>query len=250
MHVASEPAILYFGTPVVLISTVNEDGSCNLAPMSSAFWLGWRCILGLSAASKTTANLKRTRECVLNLPSVNEVAAVNRLARTTGSDPVPEAKLRRGYRFERDKLGIAGLTPIPAETVAPPRVHECPVQLEAVVEAVHGLAEDDAATRGRTNVIEVRVQRVHLEDSILMADDRNRIDPDKWRPLVMSFQKFYGLAPGEILDSTLAQIPERLYRSPDVDRARRAGRWTGRDGDASSTGHDRSRFAPDADGAR
>jgi flavin reductase (DIM6/NTAB) family NADH-FMN oxidoreductase RutF len=43
MHIASEPSILYFGTPVVLISTVNEDGSHNLAPMSSVFWLGWRC---------------------------------------------------------------------------------------------------------------------------------------------------------------------------------------------------------------
>ena len=34
--VSVEPAILYFGTPVVLISTVNEDGTSNLAPMSSA----------------------------------------------------------------------------------------------------------------------------------------------------------------------------------------------------------------------
>ena len=40
MHVTSEPGILYFGTPVVLISSVNEDGTYNLAPMSSAFWLG------------------------------------------------------------------------------------------------------------------------------------------------------------------------------------------------------------------
>lgn len=33
-----EPAILYFGTPVVLIGSTNEDGSFNLAPMSSAWW--------------------------------------------------------------------------------------------------------------------------------------------------------------------------------------------------------------------
>lgn len=39
-QVVSEPHILYLGTPVVLISTVNEDGTHNLAPMSSAFWLG------------------------------------------------------------------------------------------------------------------------------------------------------------------------------------------------------------------
>ncbi len=43
-----EPAILYFGTPVVLIGSSNEDGSHNLAPMSSAWWVGWRCMLGLA----------------------------------------------------------------------------------------------------------------------------------------------------------------------------------------------------------
>ena len=71
MHITCEPSILYFGTPVVLISSVNENGSYNLAPMSSAFWLGWRSILGLAAVSKTPQNMKRTGECVLNLPSVD-----------------------------------------------------------------------------------------------------------------------------------------------------------------------------------
>ena len=50
MHLTREPAILYFGTPVVLISTLNPDGSANLAPMSSIFWLGWRCMIGLGGA--------------------------------------------------------------------------------------------------------------------------------------------------------------------------------------------------------
>ncbi len=82
-----EPAILYFGTPVVLIGSSNEDGSPNLAPMSSAWWVGWRCMLGLASNSKTTENMLRTGECVLNLPSADLVDAVNRLARTTGSNP-------------------------------------------------------------------------------------------------------------------------------------------------------------------
>ena len=60
MHIQSNPSILYFGTPVVLISTKNENGTDNLAPMSSIFWLGWRCVIGLAAASKTTQNLVRT----------------------------------------------------------------------------------------------------------------------------------------------------------------------------------------------
>src|SRR5262249_19857963 len=168
MHKSIEPGILYFGTPVVLISTVNEDGSYNLAPMSSAFWLGWRCMLGLSSVSKTPLNMKRTGECVLNLASVDNVAAVNRLARTTGTNPVPEVKLRRGYRFEPDKFAISGLTPDRSDIVAAPRVRECPVQLEAKVEAIHGLADEDAALRGRVSVFEVRTLRVHLDQSILM----------------------------------------------------------------------------------
>lgn len=219
MHIKSEPSILYFGTPVVLISTVNEDETYNLAPMSSAFWLGWRCILGLSARSKTTQNMIRTGECVLNLPSVDEVTAVNRLALTTGSYPVPESKRLKGYRHESDKFGISGLTPMTSEMVMAPRVRECPVQLEAVVEATHGIAEEDPGQRGILVCIEVRIQRVYIEESILMNREHNRIDPDKWRPLIMSFQEFYGLGP-RLQTSVLGQIPESLYRSPDVDRAR------------------------------
>ncbi len=212
MHRVCEPAILYFGTPVVLISTVNPDGTFNLAPMSSAWWLGWRCLLGLAASSQTPQNLLRTRECVLNLPSVAEAAAVNRLAKTTGTEVVPEAKRRRGYRFERDKFGRAGLTADPSEIVAAPRVRECPVQLEATVEAAHPLAENDPLWRGRQLAFEVRIRCVHIAEAILMDAEPNRIDPDKWRPLIMSFQKFYGLAEGQVHRSTLAEIPEALYR--------------------------------------
>lgn len=220
MHVRSEPPILYFGTPVVLISTTNEDGSANLAPMSSAFWLGWRCMLGLSALSKTSANLRRTGQCVLNLPSQDEVAAVNRLALTTGTDPVPPYKQARGYRFVHDKFAAAQLTPLPSETVAPPRARECPVQLEAVLEGEHGLAQGDDRLRGRVLAFEVRIQRVHVAPQILADGEADRIDPDRWHPLIMSFQKFYGLAPRQLHESSLASIEERHYRSPDVDRAR------------------------------
>ena len=149
MHSVIDPAILYFGTPVVLISSLNADGSANLAPMSSAWWLGRTCMLGLGARSHTPANILRTGECVLNLPSVHQVAAVNRLARTTGSDPVPSYKVAMGYRHVRDKFGVAGLTPFPAESVAPPRVAECPVHLEAVLEDSYPLAERNPDYRGR-----------------------------------------------------------------------------------------------------
>jgi flavin reductase (DIM6/NTAB) family NADH-FMN oxidoreductase RutF len=217
-HIVAKPNILYFGTPVVLISTSNEDGSANLAPMSSAFWLGWRCILGLSAQAKTTENMIRTGQCVLNLPSDAEVAAVNRLARLTGTQEVPAKKLARGYRYEKNKFEVAGLTPFTSQTVSAPRVLECPVQMEAVVAAKHDLMQDDAQARGAIVTFEVRITRVHLHPGILMNGDPNRVDPDKWRPLIMSFQKFYGLADEQVHESTLAQIPESSYRSADVDR--------------------------------
>jgi len=97
---------------------------------------------------------------------------------------------------------------------------ECPVQMEAVVEHWRDLAENDDKVRGRTVVFEVRVQRVHLNKSILMQGDPNRVDPDKWRPIIMSFAKFYGLEERQLLNSTLATVPEKIYRSPDVDKAR------------------------------
>lgn len=212
MHVTIEPAILYFGTPVALISTLNEDGSPNLAPMSSVWWLGWRAMLGLGTTGQTHANLRRTRECVLNLPSADQVAAVDRLALLTGANPVPAAKADRGYRTERNKFGIAGLTQQRSETVRAPRVRECPVQLEAHVVAMHGLAEEDAQWRGRLAGIEVRITRVHVDPAILRDDHPDHIDPDKWRPLIMSFQHFYGLSGHKLHESRLASIPESKYR--------------------------------------
>ena len=219
-HQVAEPSTLYFGTPVILISSVNDDGSYNLAPMSSIFWLGWRCVFGINATSKTAENLLRTRECVGNLPSSEQVQAVDRLALTTGSDPVPENKRVRGYRYAREKFELAGLTPAPSETVAAPRALECPVHIETRIEHWRDLAETDPKVRGRVVIFEGRVQRVHLAEEILKDGDRNRVDTDRWRPLIMSFSRYYGLADGELRASTLARIPDHLYRTPDIETAR------------------------------
>ncbi|MDE3011245.1 MAG: flavin reductase family protein [Pseudomonadota bacterium] len=161
MHVATSPSILYFGTPVALLSTANEDGSANIAPMSSVFWLGWRCFLGLQGSSKTTENMRRTKQLVINLPSPAQVGAIDRLARTTGTNPVSQDKIDRGYRFVKDKFAFAGLTASPSETVLAPRVAECPIQLEAVLEHEHGY-DAGGPLAGFIAVIEARITRVHV----------------------------------------------------------------------------------------
>lgn len=217
-----EPSILYFGTPVVLVSTANADGTSNLAPMSSAFWLGWRCMLGLDGSSKTTENLLRTGECVLNLPSSGQASNVDRLARLTGTDPVPEPKRMRQYTHEKRKFEVAGLTPVESETVKPPRALECPVQMEAVLAGTHDLMQDTPFS-GALKVFEVRIQRVHVHPEIVMEGASDRIDPDKWNPLIMSFQKFYGLAPGQVHSSRLGEIPEEAYRAlAEIERSRKS----------------------------
>ncbi|WP_206126975.1 flavin reductase family protein [Burkholderia sp. Ac-20379] len=219
-HVRAEPSILYLGTPVTLLSTVNEDGTANLAPLSSVFWLGWRGVLGIGP-SQTALNLTRTGECVINLPSPAEAGAVDAIARTTCRFPVPEHRLKMGYEYEADKFARAGMTPIASDTVAAPRALECPIQMEAVLAARHDMNQDmPAATRLGITLFEVRVTRVHVHPGLLLDGNPNRIDPDRWSPLIMSFQKLYGLDLRQIRPSRLAEIPEDMYRSPDVDRAR------------------------------
>lgn len=211
--VAIDPAILYFGTPVVLISTLNEDGSPNLSPMSSAWWLGWGCMLGLTSGSKTVENLRRTGQCVLNLPSADLVAAVDQLALTTGSNPVPVYKQAMGFQHVADKFGRAMLTPAASDLVAPPRVAECPVQLEAELNVEHPFGLGNPRIRTQISAIEVRIVRVHVARGIQMSDDPDRIDPDKWRPLIMSFRQFYGLG-DNLHPSRLSAFPEELFKPP------------------------------------
>ena len=214
MHEIIHPSILYFGTPVVLVSTLNEDGSANLSPISSAWWLGWNAVLGFGANSKTPQNLQHHRQCVINLPSVKEVANVDRLALLTGSDPVPPHKAARGYTFHRDKFTASGFTAISSHLVSPPRVAECPIQLEAELTASHPLATEESP--GRLVALEVRILRVHIAPELRLEGKPDHIDPLKWRPLVMSFCRFFGLGE-EVQSSRLATIPESFYRPARVE---------------------------------
>ncbi|MDB4909733.1 MAG: hypothetical protein JWO39_556, partial [Gemmatimonadetes bacterium] len=63
--------------------------------------------------------------------------------------------------------------------------------------------------------------RIHVDASIRMTGHDDRIDPEKWRPLIMSFQQFFGL--GEIVhESALSRIPETVYRPRRTASAARA----------------------------
>jgi flavin reductase (DIM6/NTAB) family NADH-FMN oxidoreductase RutF len=157
-------------------------------------------MLGLGSMGKTSDNLIRTRECVINLPSQEQVTHVDRLALTTGKNPVPDKKASWGYRYEPDKFGEARLTPMPSLDVQPPRIAECPVQMEGVVHDMRPFGKNVSA-----NAFEVHIVRLHIEESLLAGDEsRPHIDPEKWRPLIMSFCRFFGVS-SEVYPSRLAE---------------------------------------------
>ena len=150
--------------------------------------------------AKTSDNLIRTRECVINLPAASLVAQVDRLALTTGKNPVPERKRDWGYRYEANKFELAGFHALDSETVGPPRVLECPVQMEGRVHQFHPFGKNVNAY-----AFEVHINRLHVEEELLVDDGpRPHIDPTRWQPLMMSFCRFFGLG-SEVHPSRLAE---------------------------------------------
>ena len=79
--------------------------------------------------------------------------------------------------------------PVASDVVCPPRVAECTVQLEAIVENIRPFGDPEDYSMA----IETRIIRVHIDETILNSEKRHYIDADKWNPLIMSFCEFYGL---------------------------------------------------------
>ena len=235
MHFPISPAILYWGTPVVLVTSLNPDNeTTNICAISSAFWLGHNCMLGFDAGSHTPQNIIRSKQCVLNLPSSSSTKllnAINALASTTGTEKPSAAKLDRGYRYVRDKWSCTGLTPQPSDIVRPQRVEECPVQMECEFVSKHDLLGDEPTKSGLLLAIELRVLRVHVLDELRLEGFKSRIDPDKWRPIVMSFQQLYSLADGKLTESVLGKIDEEKYRPLTETSAKRARQRDSENGD-------------------
>ena len=220
MHVAIDLKVLYFGTPVVLIGSRNPDGTANLAPMSSAWWLGQSCMLGLGNSAQTTANLLRERRCVLNLAPSSMAGAVDRLALTTAAPVVPAHKAAIGYRYDRDKFATAGLTEQAGEIVAAPRVAECPIQLECEVAAAHPFG----APEPHATAFQVTVIRAHVEEDLLVPGT-HYVDPVRWDPLIMKFCELFG-GGDNVYPSRLAagwRMPHRLRATADRPHIHQVG---------------------------
>jgi flavin reductase (DIM6/NTAB) family NADH-FMN oxidoreductase RutF len=107
--------------PVVLVSTL-RDGKPNAMPMSWHTMMEFEpplvgCVL--SGRNFTFDTLAATRECVLNIPTVDIAKQVVGCGNTSGRNV--------------DKLARFGLTALPASKVAAPLIAECYAALECRV---------------------------------------------------------------------------------------------------------------------
>ncbi|MBT9492277.1 MAG: flavin reductase family protein [Paucibacter sp.] len=183
-----EPSVLYFGTPVALISSVNPDGGSNLSPISSVWALADRLVIGLGLEGQAIANLMRDGGCVVNLPNAELWPHVERLARATGRQAVPAGKAAMGYSHVADKFALAGLHRLRSELVNADRVSECPLQIEARLSQTPDMAAAEA--RGFA-IVELTVLRVHAHATITHLDSHH-IDTTRWQPLLYVFRHYCG----------------------------------------------------------
>ncbi|MEC1665050.1 flavin reductase family protein [Bacillus halotolerans] len=181
-----KPNIMYYGTSTFLLSTLNEDGTTNISPMSSSWALGNYIVLGVGLGGKAIENIKRHKECVINLPSPDLWKNVEKISSFSGKKNIPPLKKQLGFTYKKEKYEAAGLTPLPSMTVAPTRIKECPIQIEAEVKHIRIPDYEPSFA-----IVETQALHFHAEEKIILND--NHIDPSKWSPLIYNFRHYFGL---------------------------------------------------------
>jgi len=108
--------------PAALISCCTPEGKPNLITLA---WVGVVCseppmvAIAIRPSRYSYGLVKATGEFVVNVPSADQVKAVDLCGVKSGRD--------------QDKFALAGFTPGLATRVKPPIVAECPINLECVV---------------------------------------------------------------------------------------------------------------------
>ncbi len=141
--------------PVGWISTLSPDGVRNLAPYSYFNLMGsdpFYVAFGSTTEKDTISNLRKVPEFVANIVTMHLLEKMN----FTSTD-FPRAE---------DEFSWAGLTPVPAAKVRPPRVGEAKAHLEC--EGVQIV--DDR----NTHLVLGRIIHAHVDPSVWRE---GRVDP-------------------------------------------------------------------------
>jgi flavin reductase (DIM6/NTAB) family NADH-FMN oxidoreductase RutF len=115
--------------PIAWVSTLNADGSANLAPFS--FFTGISsdpptCLISVARSKgrkkDTWVNIERTGEFVIHV--------------VTDALAQPMNETSRSFPPNTDEFVEAGLAKLPSEKVSPPRIAESPVAMECRLERI------------------------------------------------------------------------------------------------------------------
>lgn len=135
---------------IVLVTTLNEDGTSNIAPKS---WISMMAkeppivAVGCNLQHWTAQNILQRKEFVVNVPGA-ELAEI-----VWKSHELPHPR----------PVEAASLTPIPALKVKPPRIEECKAHLECVL--------DKHLTYGDEVILLGRIVTASLDKAALEAND-------------------------------------------------------------------------------
>lgn len=144
--------------PAGLITSVDSDGGANIITLGEVYNLSIAdpVIVGISMAPSRYSHelITNSGEFVVNLPTAAILEKVDRCGTTSGR--------------KVDKFAQFGLTPLPAEKVAPPLIAECPVNLECRLLETRTIGDHDMFSG------EVLVE--HVDEAFLDADGRIAVD--------------------------------------------------------------------------
>ena len=157
--------------PIAVVSTINEDGSNNLAPFSfftavsaSPMIIAFSPMIRSSTGEvkDTARNILREKEFVINILSEDILEQVNKC-----STEVP---------YGEDEFILSGLTPIPSDKVKAKRVKESRIHFECIFRDRLNYGDHP----GSGQIITGEVVRVHISEDVL---EGGRIITSKLQPI-------------------------------------------------------------------
>lgn len=202
--------------PIALASTMDKDGSANLAPFS--FFNVFSSnppILVFSPSRRVRDN--STKHTLHNAQATGEV-----VINVVNYDIVQQTSLAStDYAEGVNEFVKAGLTAVESDIVKPFRVKESPAQMECKVKDIISLGDGG----GAGNLIICEVVRMHINEDIL--DENGRISMDKIDLVARMGGDFYCRANGDALFEVekphirlgigIDQIPKRIRESMYLD---------------------------------
>jgi flavin reductase (DIM6/NTAB) family NADH-FMN oxidoreductase RutF len=179
--------------PIAFITTLCVNGQVNAAPFSTFNLVTAKpmtivftiAIKSDGTKKDTLLNIERTREFVVNSAGVWLVEALNHCSGE--------------FAYGVSELEQVGLTTLPSEVVAPPRIRESAVHMEC---RVHSLVDVGGGAPGSATVIIGEVVRYHIHKA---AYEQGKISASELQPVARLAGLQYGLI-GDVFELSRPKV--------------------------------------------